>query len=129
MRLNPIFRLFFYLTFAVLIASGVAWFLFEPFPLMLALHGGSAMLFLLALGSMLPLHLLPAWGSGKNLATGLFMGAAMLILIVSAHGLYYLGSETLRGWASEIHLWVGLAVPILLVVHILIGRAWLGGRG
>jgi len=36
------------------------------------------------------------------------MGAAIAVLtallVVAAFGLYYIGSDTLRGWTSELHL-------------------------
>jgi len=43
-------------------------------------------------------------------------------LIATAFGLYYLGSETFRRWASDLHIGVGLSLPILLAVHVLLGR-------
>jgi hypothetical protein len=44
------------------------------------------------------------------------------ILIVTAFGLYYLGSEMLRPWISDVHIAVGLALPLLLFVHVILGR-------
>jgi len=43
-------------------------------------------------------------------------------LIVPAFGLYYLGSETVRPWMSDVHIAMGLAIPALLVAHIWRGR-------
>ena len=45
------------------------------------------------------------------------------ILTVTGYGLYYAGGESLRAWTSCIHLAVGLALPLLLILHI-----WLGKR-
>jgi hypothetical protein len=42
---------------------------------------------------------------------------------VTGYGLYYAGGESLRAWTSWIHLAVGLALPLLLILHI-----WLGKR-
>ncbi len=44
------------------------------------------------------------------------------VLVVTAFGLYYAGSETLRPWMSDVHLWVGLAFPLLLLIHVVLGR-------
>ena len=45
------------------------------------------------------------------------------ILTITGYGLYYAGGERLRAWTSWIHLAVGLALPLLLILHI-----WLGKR-
>jgi hypothetical protein len=59
----------------------------------------------------------------RNRGNGsLFMGA-FGILTVGGYGLYYAGAERLRSWTSWIHLGVGLALPLLLILHI-----WLGKR-
>jgi len=44
------------------------------------------------------------------------------VLVLTAFGLYYAGSDTLRGWISDIHIAVGLAFPAVILVHIVIGR-------
>jgi hypothetical protein len=43
-------------------------------------------------------------------------------LTITGYGLYYAGGERLRAWTSWIHLAVGLALPILLLIHIFVGR-------
>jgi hypothetical protein len=45
------------------------------------------------------------------------------ILTITGYGLYYAGGESLRAWTSWIHLAVGLGMPLLLILHI-----WLGKR-
>jgi hypothetical protein len=44
------------------------------------------------------------------------------LLIMTAFGLYYLGSETVRPWMSWIHILVGFSVPGLFTLHIFLGR-------
>jgi hypothetical protein len=44
------------------------------------------------------------------------------VLIVTAFGLYYLGSETLRPWMSWIHIAAGVSLSLWLPVHIYLGR-------
>jgi uncharacterized protein (TIGR03382 family) len=50
------------------------------------------------------------------------MVAVNAVLIVTAFGLYYAGSETLRPWASDLHIAVGIALPLVLLVHVWLGR-------
>jgi hypothetical protein len=68
------------------------------FPLLMA-HGGAAMLTLMLLGALFPLHIFRAWRAKKNRLTGIIMIACNAMLIATAFGLYYLASETLRPWA------------------------------
>ncbi len=44
------------------------------------------------------------------------------VLIATAFGLYYLGSEVIRPWASDLHIAFGLAMPLLFLAHIKTGR-------
>jgi 4-amino-4-deoxy-L-arabinose transferase-like glycosyltransferase len=44
------------------------------------------------------------------------------VLILTAFGLYYLGAETLRPWASDVHIVAGFALPVLIALHIWLGR-------
>jgi hypothetical protein len=45
-----------------------------------------------------------------------------IVLIVTAFGLYYLGSESVRPWMSWIHIVVGFFMPVLFTLHIFLGR-------
>src|SRR6516165_12761889 len=60
---------------------------------------------------------------GGTVATARCFWAPFGILSVTGYGLYYAGGESLRAWTSWIHLAVGLALPLLLILHI-----WLGKR-
>jgi hypothetical protein len=129
-RLDPPFRFAVYIAFAVLIASGAAWLIAdrmketskaeiwqETAATLLMLHGGTAMLTLMLLGALVPLHIGRAWRAGKNRATGIVMLTFDAVLIATAFGLYYLASETLRPWVSDIHIAFGLAMA-----HVKTGR-------
>jgi hypothetical protein len=135
LRLNPVFRYAFYAVFAALFATGAVWliadrlkdsadgeFWQEAAATLLMLHGGGAMITLMMLGAMVPVHLRYGWRRGKNLVTGIVMSAANAVLIVTAFGLYYLGSEAVRPVMSDVHIALGLAIPLLLVAHIWWGR-------
>ncbi len=50
------------------------------------------------------------------------MAAFNAVLIVTAFGLYYLGSETVRPWMSWIHIAAGFSLSLSFPVHIFLGR-------
>jgi cation transport ATPase len=90
---------------------------------MLKLHGGFAMAVLVLLGTLLPMHVKFAWNAHRNRPNGITLLTVFGILIATGYGLYYLGNERLRSWTSIIHIVIGLALPIFIVVHIWRGRA------
>ena len=85
-------------------------------------HGGVAMITLLLLGGLFSIHIARAWRARLNRVSGSVMVFCNAVLIVTAFGLYYLGSETLRPLISDLHIVVGLALPFLLALHIWLGR-------
>ncbi|WP_407149623.1 hypothetical protein [Bradyrhizobium sp. ORS 86] len=135
MRLKRPFRYSIYATFAVLLLTGACWLVADwqkniagdeiwqqTAATMLMVHGGAAMLALLLLGALIPVHLLRAWRSRKNRISGSMMATFNAVLIVTAFGLYYLGSEEVRPWISWIHLTAGFALSLMLPLHIWLGR-------
>ena len=133
MRLKTSFRYALYAGFAALFLTGAIWLLADRkkdedeiwqqvAANMLMLHGGVAMLTLMALGALIPLHFLRAWHARKNLVSGSVMAAFNVLLIGTAFGLYYLGSEAVRPWMSWIHIAAGVCVSAMLPLHILLGR-------
>lgn len=89
----------------------------------LAIHGGFAMLSLLAMGAWLPTHVLPRLRQGIRLATGAAQLALLAVLIVSGYGLYYFADETTRPTWSMIHWGTGVALCTLLLIHRRPGQA------
>jgi hypothetical protein len=85
-------------------------------------HGGVAMITLLMLGALVPIHMRYGWRARRNLATGIVMATVGAILIVTAFGLYYFGAEGARAVAGNVHTWLGIASPAVLVAHIWWGR-------
>jgi hypothetical protein len=135
LRLKPSFRFAIYAAFAVLLLTGVGWlvadwqknissdeFWQQSVAYLLMVHGGAAMVTLLLLGALIPLHVMRAWRSRKNRVSGSAMASFNAVLIVTAFGLYYLGSETLRPWMSWIHITAGVSLSLWLPVHIYLGR-------
>ena len=129
-----------YAAFAVLFITGAGWLLADEMKegaagegwqsaaaWLLMTHGGTAMAALLLLGALVPLHVRRGWLARRNRTSGTVMVAINAAFILTAFGLYYSGSETLRPWASRLHIAIGLFIPILFVVHILLGRR--SGKG
>ena len=134
MRLDRIFRYALYAAFAVLFLTGAVWlvadrlkdsaseFWQQAAATLLMWHGGGAMITLMMLGALVPVHMRYGWRKRKNLVTGITVATVNAALIVTAFGLYYLGSEAVRPWMSDVHTALGLAIPGLLVGHIWWGR-------
>lgn len=130
MRLSRRFRWGFYAAFGTLLTSGCIWLALDQLALapeartwLLMVHGGTAMLALLLLGALGPIHVRAAWGRGTNRATGIAMLALNGVLIATAFGLYYVGSEVVRNWTSVLHIGLGLGLPAVLLAHVARGRA------
>lgn len=134
-RLKRFQRRFLYSVVALLFLTGTAWaywnyFVPEPRDFesgakawAMKIHGAAAMAILVLVGMLLASHVRFAWRVRRNRGNGsLFLGA-FGILTITGYGLYYAGGETLRAWSSWIHLAVGLSLPLLLILHI-----WLGKR-
>jgi Na+-translocating ferredoxin:NAD+ oxidoreductase RnfE subunit len=135
MRLKSAFRVALYGTFALLFVSGVVWLLADKMKydaeadtemwqqassFLLTLHGGAAMVTLMLLGALGPMHVQRA---RTNRTTGIASITLYGLLIATAFGLYYLGSEAVRPWISYLHIAFGLAVPAVIVAHVMVGRA------
>ena len=135
LRLNPSFRFTIYAAFAVLVLTGAGWLVADwqkdisgeeiwqqVIANLLMIHGGTAMVTLLLLGALIPLHMMRAWRSRKNRVSGSVMVTFNTVLVVTAFGLYYLGSETLRPWMSWIHIAAGFSLALWFPLHIYWGR-------
>jgi hypothetical protein len=137
LRLDRAFRYALYAAFLVLFVTGAGWLLADRMKdaasgeawqtaaadLLMA-HGGAAMAILLLLGALVPLHVRPGWRMRKNRTTGTLMVTANGAFILTGFALYYAGVDVARAWASWIHTAIGLVFPILLLIHITIGRRW-----
>ena len=137
MRLSHGHRNWVYWSGTLLLASGLLWLLFHyflrvhgefgdsPHPLeswWLRLHGGAAMLVLVVLGSLLPVHVRRGWHQRRNLLPGIVLSSAALLLIASGYALYYFGGEEARPWISAFHWVLGLGALPVVLWHIWHGR-------
>jgi hypothetical protein len=135
LRLDDRFRRGLYGVFSVLFVTGAVWLIADGFKespsgdfwqaasaTLLMIHGGAAMVALVLLGALIPVHVVRAWRARRNRPVGVAMATANVLFIATAFGLYYAGSDTFRPWISDVHIAVGLTFPALLVIHILTGR-------
>ena len=127
MRLESGLRWSIYAIVVVLFTTGLAWWLLDAgssparFYLMAA-HGLAAMAFLVAFGAIFALHVREGWRRRLNRASGALVLTVTGLLIPSALGLYYIGSDALRGLTSDLHIATGLVLPFLLAAHVVLGR-------
>ena len=132
-----------YLAVALLMTSGLLWLLFHYFvtvhgefgparhPLeawWLKVHGAAAMLALVLIGTMMPVHIRKAWHAGKNRWTGGMMLSVLALLTVTAYALYYFAGEESRPWISLIHWAIGLGLVPVMIVHVINGQLKHGRR-
>lgn len=126
-----------YAAFALLWMSGALWLGFHYFlrvtgafgetahPLeiwWLRLHGLMAFAMLVAIGSVLPNHVRRAWHLRKNRSAGLGLSLMLLWLSLTGYALYYFSSDENDAWLPLLHWIAGLALPLMLVLHIWRGR-------
>ena len=135
LQLDRRFRFALYGAFALLVVTGAVWLIADQLKdspeaelwqrvsaSTLMVHGGVAMVTLLLIGALFPLHVRLGWRSRRNRLTGPAMLTFNAVLIVTAFGLYYSGSDTVRPWMSDVHIVLGFALPLLFVLHVLLGR-------
>lgn len=136
LQLSPRHRFLLYGASLALFISGVAWACLQHLdeagrageqlvgwkqPL-IAIHGFSAIFFVLLLGTLLTGHVRRAWHARKNQRNGLFFLTGVSLLTLSGYLLYYLGDENWRKIVGDFHLWLGVLSPMLLLWHIWAGR-------
>lgn len=135
MRLEPSFRWTVYAVVATLFVTGAAWLVADALKDtpsgeawqavaadLLMIHGGAAMVMLMIFGALFPLHVRRGWRARKNRLSGGTMVTVNGLLIVTAFGLYYSGSELIRPWISDAHIAAGFVLGALMFIHVLIGR-------
>lgn len=126
-----------YSVFTLLWLSGALWLLFHYFLRVegnfgiaahpaekwwLRLHGLMVFAVLFALGTVLPVHARRAWQLKKNRQSGVLMKSLFLWLACSGYALYYFASEANADWLPVLHWGAGIVVPLMIVMHIRLGR-------
>lgn len=135
-QLSPLHRRVLYAVTLLLWVSGAAWAwvhhldesgqataaMRDAKSQMVRIHGLAAPVFVLLIGTLLPVHVVRCWQARRNRVNGVFLLSAVGVLTISGFLLYYLADEASREASSRLHLWLGLALPVLLVSHIVLGR-------
>ena len=126
LRLDRGLRWLVYVDLAVLFVTGVAWWALDDAfgsarSYLLATHGLGAMIFLATFGAVLALHVGAGWQRRRNRASGIAMLVLLGVLLATAYGLYYSGSDWFRDFLADVHLGAGLILPLVLTIHV-----WLG---
>jgi hypothetical protein len=135
LRLEASFRWTVYGVAAALFVTGAAWLAADALKggpsgdawqeigaNLLMVHGGAAMAMLMVLGALIPVHVRRGWRARKNRVSGGAMVTLNGLLIATAFGLYYSGSDLMRPWISDVHIAAGFALAALIVIHPLIGH-------
>jgi cytochrome b561 len=91
-------------------------------PTMMDIHGAAIPLALLALGSLLAMHIPKGWTYRHQRRVGIVMLVCFALLIITGYFLSYAADEDIRGWASTFHWVIGLGIPALFALH------WSNGR-
>ena len=136
-RLGPRSRRTVYALGLLLLGSGAAWLVLHHFvrvegafgpehhPLeawLMRLHGLLALPALIGLGALLPAHVWPAWRPRLRRTSGLSLLVACAGLALGGWALYYVADDAMRAWVSISHWGLGLALPALLLAHIVGAR-------
>jgi hypothetical protein len=137
MRLSRTHELWVYGASLSLWLTGGLWLLFhyyvsvetpfgaQPHPLeswCLSMHGAAAMVALVVLGTLLPVHVWRSWSARRNRASGVGLLATAALLMGSGWSLYYGGNADLRFWVSLGHWSLGLLSMAVLAGHVVLGR-------
>ncbi len=136
-KLSPWFKRLIYMTLTVSWVTGLTFFIMnnwvaiegdfgpEKHPLqfnVLMLHGAAAFIMLMVFGSMLSNHIPLSWKTRRSRVIGISLTAFVVLQIATAYLLYYMADETWRTISSWVHLIIGLSLPLILVIHIVMGR-------
>jgi len=134
-RLGPLHRRLFYVSFGILWGSGALWVLIQWFKdpelgaartllqtFAMKIHGAAMLIFLAMLGTLFT-HVRRGWILRANRLSGCFNIAINVLLAVTGWLLYYIPDDSTREWASFVHWSIGLAALPLLSVHTWFGRA------
>lgn len=89
-----------------------------------AAHATLSFLMVGVIGALWSIHIRAGWKRRKNHHTGLSLVMFMLLLGITAIGIYYLGDEQAAMFSSVAHMLMGIVIPILLVIHVVIGRRY-----
>lgn len=118
----------------LLAVTGVVWLLVHwllpeaepgalPYKLWaMRVHAAAALVSLVMAGSVMTHHIRLAWRLKKNRMSGSLMAATLTVLAGTGYALGYAPEGLLRQWSSWGHWGMGVAVPLFLAAHVLLGQ-------
>jgi uncharacterized membrane protein len=87
-----------------------------------AIHATLSLLMAAMIGALWSIHMRAGWRRRKNHHSGLSLLVTMVLLGLTAIGIYYFGDEQYSMLSSVAHMLIGIAIPLLLLIHIILGR-------
>jgi uncharacterized membrane protein len=130
-------RITFSTSFSLSFVTGILWFYLDrwgeiegefgpekhPWLLTLAkIHGAGAFIALISIGMIISSHIPVGWRTGKNRTSGILIFASLTIMIVTAWGLYYIGTDEWRQLFAWLHVFAGCFLPVSIILHIRSGK-------
>lgn len=85
-------------------------------------HSTISLWFLILFGAMYKPHVVRAWHAKRKLASGLSVVSPFIFLIATVPFLFYLRDEQAKSYVAIAHTYVGLALVIPFVVHLVTKR-------
>jgi uncharacterized membrane protein len=87
-----------------------------------AAHAAAGFAAMMLLGSLWSVHMRAGWRRRRHRISGSLTGVLLLLLAVSAVGVYYLGEETAGVAAALVHIGLGLVLLAPFGWHWVVGR-------
>src|SRR5262245_1732916 len=72
----------------------------------LEVHAAFGFFVLILLGDLINTHIVPAFRTGEKRGSGLALLGSLVVLILTAYGLYYVGNDKLRAGMENVHIWL-----------------------
>jgi hypothetical protein len=95
-------------------------------PQWLKWHGAFAVLAIWTGGLLWGLHIVKAWKQHRHRLSGGTLAGALLLLIASGYGLYYVAADAPRSAISLIHQAVGVSILAAYLIHRLAKKTFHG---
>ncbi len=123
-----------YASLGLLTATGFVWLVVHvwlpesdaaalPYKLWaMRVHAAAALVSLVMAGSVLTHHVRLAWRLKKNRISGSLITGTLAVLAATGYALGYAPEGLVRQWSSWGHWGVGVAVPLVLTAHVLLGH-------